>query len=57
MSDKIEFDRVPSADRNLFLRDTIRAVRDLFERPGVKEDYEIWLAEYRRTHPNATEAG
>ena len=57
MSDKIEFDRVSSADRNLFLRDTIRAVIDLFERPGVKEDYEIWLAEYRRTHQNATEAG
>lgn len=53
MAAELDWEQIPRVDRNLFYKDTLRAVKELFEKPGVQEDYEIWLAEYRKTHPAA----
>jgi hypothetical protein len=45
----------PKADR--LASATLHAVERYFEKPGVKENYEKWLVEYRRTHPESEKAG
>ena len=45
---KLNKENVPNSDMNGYARSTLRAVERYFEIPGVKEDYEKWLVEYRK---------
>lgn len=39
---------IPDHRLEILARATIRAVRRYFALPGVQEDYEKWLAEYKK---------
>ena len=45
---KLNKENVPNNVINGLARATLRAVERYFEIPGVKEDYEKWLVEYRK---------
>ena len=51
---KLNIENVPDNSFNGLARATLRAVERYFKIPGVKEDYEKWLVEYRKTHPETT---
>lgn len=39
---------MPMYRANIIAKQTCRAVRRYFEQPGVAEEYEAWLKEYRK---------
>lgn len=43
---KIDWQRVPQVDRNLFCRMTLEAVERLFAQPGVQAEFEAWQKDY-----------
>ncbi len=44
---KAEASDIPDHAMNRIGKATLHAIEKFFEIPGVKEDYEIWLKEYR----------
>lgn len=42
--------KIPESEATHLARATLRAVARYFEFPGVKEDYEKWLIEYKKRH-------
>ena len=45
---RIDTQDMPTHRVDILARQTCRAVWRFFEQPGVKEDYERWLAEYKK---------
>lgn len=45
---KMDISKVPQHEVNHLARATLQAVERYFEIPGVKEDYEKWLKDYKR---------
>lgn len=39
---------ITQSDATYLARQTLRAVERYFARPGIQEDYERWLGEYRK---------
>lgn len=39
---------IPEHEMNSLARETLRATERYFQQPGVKEDYEKWLKEYKK---------
>lgn len=48
---KIDTTQMPEFRRRELGIATLRAVERFFQQPGVEEDYQKWLVEYRKTHP------
>lgn len=46
---KIDFSEVPDHLVDSLAQATLRAVERYFEIPGVREDYEKWLVEYKKS--------
>lgn len=44
----IDVSKIPKHEADHLARATLRAVKRFFETPGVKEDYEKWLIEYKK---------
>ena len=44
----MDISKVPQHEVNHLARATLQAVERYFEIPGVKEDYEKWLKDYKR---------
>ena len=44
----INIEEIPEPASNRLARATLRYVERLFQIPGVREDYEKWLVEYRK---------
>lgn len=44
----LDVSKIPESEADHLARATLRAVMRYFEIPGVKEDYEKWLVEYRK---------
>ncbi len=53
---KLNSENMPNNVMNGLARATLRAVERYFEIPGVKEDYEKWLVEYRKRQSAKTKA-
>lgn len=44
----VDYSQMTKTQFDTFARDTLEAVRRFFEIPGVQEDYERWLVEYKK---------
>lgn len=44
----VNVSKIPESEATHLARATLRAVTRYFEIPGVKEDYEKWLVEYKK---------
>lgn len=44
----VDVSKIPDSEAAHLARATLRAVTRYFEIPGVKEDYEKWLVEYKK---------
>lgn len=44
----VDVSKIPESEATHLARATLRAVTRYFEIPGVKEDYEVWLVEYKK---------
>ena len=51
----IDVSKIPKHEADHLARATLRAVKRYFEIPGVKEDYEKWLIEYRKEKKGASD--
>lgn len=45
---KVDPSLIPEHEMNILARETLRAAEKYFQQPGVKEDYEKWLKEYKK---------
>lgn len=52
----IDTDKIPNYAADGFARGTLRALERFFELPGIKEEYEEWLKEYRKQQNQAVES-
>lgn len=44
----VKLEELPDHRSEILARSTLRALKRFFEIPGVQEDYEKWLEEYKR---------
>lgn len=44
----VDVNKIPENDDRRIARATLRAVENFFQIPGVKEEYEEWLKDYRK---------
>lgn len=49
----IDTSEIPNYAMDGFARGTLRALERFFELPGIKEEYEEWLKEYRKQQAQA----
>ena len=42
---KIDINKIPKEDREIIVRRFLACVKDYFKKPGVEEEYKLWLAQ------------
>lgn len=45
---KINREKIPQVDKNIFCRMTLEAIERFYRQPGIKEEFEMWQQEYNR---------